>query len=458
MRVVKLTPSARRCSGHAGRLVCTITVNLAAGEYRATFKTYDEAPIGGAIPVGAKLLSTARNVTFKILRDATNQIGLTVAGVPTSVFVCCFPDGNVGTAFGPTSFVVTPKDADGNIIVGTYAAPITLSDSDSSGATTIVTVGNDHPPAGELLSSSDLATISYTGAAIAPVTIYASDGTVTGSGVFAVHPRELVYVSNDLAPLDPLGGSGRGVVLQIQPGCPTGQCVTTVGPNFNTPTGVAVDRSGNLFASTYGGIEQFAPGCVVQSCVTLNTATLYPVTIAVDNSDNIFFTDTYGSVEKLPTGCNNSGCATILGGGFNFPLGLAVDDSGNVFVADEDNNAVKEIPPGCILSAACVTTLGGGFSFPRGVAYGLGNVFVADWNNNAVKEIPSGCATAACVLTLGGGFASPYGVAVDGSGNVFVTDNTALKEIPPGCVAADCVITITTYSWLGAPPGVAIAP
>src|ERR1700676_5406767 len=83
-------------------------------------------------------------------------------------------------------------------------------------------------------------------------------------------------------------------------------------------------------------------------------------------------------------------------------------------------------------------TVGGGFNNPAGVAVdGNGNVFLADTGNNAVKEIPSGCVTSSCVLTLGGGFNRPQGVAVDGSGDVFVadTENNAGKEFQPSCVA-----------------------
>jgi streptogramin lyase len=120
---------------------------------------------------------------------------------------------------------------------------------------------------------------------------------------------------------------------------------------------------------------------------------------------------------------------TTLGSGFNQPYGVAVDGSGNVFVADQGNNAVKEI-----LTAGgytTVNTLGSGFINPVGVAVdGSGNVFVADAGNNAVKEIlaAGGYTT---VRTLGGGFSGPTRVAVDGSGNVFVADNggSAVKEI-----------------------------
>src|SRR5208283_5008482 len=113
------------------------------------------------------------------------------------------------------------------------------------------------------------------------------------------------------------------------------------------------------------------------------------------------------------------------------PHGVAVDRSGDVFVADAGNNAVKEIPLGCV-SAACVTTLGGFDLAPLGIAVdGAGNVYVAD--DNALTEIPPGCVSGACVATLalGVGFSSPRAVAVDGSGNVFVA-GVVVVGAPPG--------------------------
>ncbi len=53
--------------------------------------------------------------------------------------------------------------------------------------------------------------------------------------------------------------------------------------------------------------------------------------------------------------------------------------------------------------------------------------------------------------SLGGGFSLPWGMAVDGNGNVYVTDtgNNLVKEIPAGCTSAQYSSNSCTITTLG---------
>jgi hypothetical protein len=120
----------------------------------------------------------------------------------------------------------------------------------------------------------------------------------------------------------------------------------------------------------------------------------------------------------------------VLGSGFNGPAGVAVDSIGDVFVADQVNNAIKEIVAinGVLSSQSQILTLGSGFNQPQDlVVDSAGNVFVADYGNNKVKEIVAPGFTT--VLTLGGSYSllRPAGVALDSIG----TSSSPTKTPPP---------------------------
>jgi sugar lactone lactonase YvrE len=129
---------------------------------------------------------------------------------------------------------------------------------------------------------------------------------------------------------------------------------------------------------------------------------------------------------------------------FNNPVGLAVDAAGNVYVADTGNQRIRKVTP-----AGVVTTLAGSgtsafadgtgaaasFSIPLGVAVDTaGNVYVGDGGNNRIRKVtPAGAVTTLAGSGTGAfadgsgaaaSFQGPSGIAVDGSGNVYVADQT----------------------------------
>lgn len=209
-----------------------------------------------------------------------------------------------------------------------------------------------------------------------------------------------------------------------------------------------------------------------------NTSAAGPQGVAVDEDGNVFVADTYNNaVKKMPPGCTSASCVTTLPtscstsatGCFHFPFGIAVDSGGNVLVSDYLNQAVKEIPAGCVPSDtnSCVVTLGASSSFgeSQSVAVdGKGNVYVANTSANDLVKTeysPTACASAACVTTVAKGLSSPEGVAVDGKGNIFFaeTSGNTVKEIPAGCVpstANSCILTLGGSFFFPYPMAVAV--
>ena len=204
---------------------------------------------------------------------------------------------------------------------------------------------------------------------------------------------------------------------------------TGTAARFDQPEGVAVDANGNVYVSDTGNntIRKIMPGGTV-------------ITLA-------------GSPGVSGT-ANGTGSAAQ----FNQPEASAADANGNLYVADMGNHTIRKITP-----AGVVTTLAGSpgvsgsangtgsaaqFSYPHGVAVdGSGNVYVTDSGNHTIRKItPAGVVTTLAGSPGGFGsadgtgsaarFANPYGVAVDASGNVYVANssNSTIRKITPAGV------------------------
>ena len=181
--------------------------NVPAGTDVFTVATYDGTYSGGV--QSGRLISSATTGSETIMLGHPNALVITLDGAPASFSISGIPSAASGTAFStPATLTVVAKDVDGNPILGSFTTPVTLADSDASGATAIETSGSDSPPTGKILSSGDVVKLSYTGLAIAPVTITASSaGATNGTASFA--PTHSITTNA------PLNGSTPEVALTM---------------------------------------------------------------------------------------------------------------------------------------------------------------------------------------------------------------------------------------------------
>jgi sugar lactone lactonase YvrE len=146
---------------------------------------------------------------------------------------------------------------------------------------------------------------------------------------------------------------------------------------------------------------------------------------------------------------------TVAGGGtalIQFPASIAVDTSGTFYVADASGNTIQKITPaGVVSTLAGLTDVAGSqdgtgsnarFNQPGGLAVdGSGNVYVTDTGNATIRKITPGgvVSTLAGSATRGNqdgigsaaSFKAPSGIAVDSAGNLYVADtfNATIRKI-----------------------------
>lgn len=244
---------------------------------------------------------------------------------------------------------------------------------------------------------------------LAPPSISYSPSSYTFSAGTAITPATPTNSGGDIAALgQTITFAGTGYA-----GSSNGTGTTA---SFNQPLGMTVDAQGNLYVAEAGSHE-------------IRKVTPSGVVTTLAGSGSAGYADGTGSSAM-----------------FNHPVGLAVDAAGNIYVADEDNNMIRKVTPAGVVTTVAGTggtgsANGAGssatFYYPCGVAVdGSGNLYVADYNNNQIRKISGGV-----VSTLAGSgsagstdgtgmsatFNHPFGVAVDGSGNVYVTDRIGQK-------------------------------
>jgi len=256
-------------------------------------------------------------------------------------------------------------------------------------------------------------------------------------------PAGTNWVVSTVAGLAGVPGSANGTNTQAQ---------------FYLPSGIAIDASNHLFVADTANftIREITPlGTDWLTTTIAGTALAYGFTNGLNGDAQ-----------------------------FNFPYGIAISSAGTLYVADSGNNAIRQITRSG--TGWAVNTIGGfsgqagaadgagslaAFNFPTGLAVdGRGQVYVADQGNNAIRQMTRG-ASNWTVSTLAGQplhpgstdgagtnalFKKPWGISVDAAGNLFVADyaNSTIRKgtVPSGSAPTLQILALSNQvalSWPG---------
>jgi hypothetical protein len=181
---IDLSSASPSCTSQGASSTCIVTIPAPAGEDTFVFQTYDQAPQNGGFS-GAKQLGAA-DVDQTIEADTANTLNVTIGGIVAALELNLAPTSVTPGTAQTVSVSVVALDADGDDIISDdfvnasgNTTSIQLTDSDTSGATTLSQTTLAAPASG--------ITLAYNGASISGPTIMATSGTITASAVLLVH-------------------------------------------------------------------------------------------------------------------------------------------------------------------------------------------------------------------------------------------------------------------------------
>jgi sugar lactone lactonase YvrE len=256
-----------------------------------------------------------------------------------------------------------------------------------------------------------------------------------------------------------LAGIGAGAALTLDPGTQSSLTGTSA---WKTPSAVALDGQSNLYIadSTANTVQVISAAGVAKGSIGSNL--IQPGGIAVDGAGNVLIADTGNNrIVVVPNEggtLNTADQSVVLGTGLSSPTGLWIGPYGGLYVADTGNSRVLRLSTFEGYGLVGQTTIGSGFKKPVGVATDTaGNVYVTDATANVIDEVNLTTGTQTVVLS---NLNAPTALTFDIGGSAyFVNSGTnSVLRVPNvnGALNPNTELALGSLSLLKTPTGVAV--
>jgi hypothetical protein len=447
--------------------------------------------LGNVTTVQTVVANTANQLTATL---NGNLAKIAVANVSSPFVSGAFPAYTiVGQA--PQDFVLTPEDADGNVIISpgtipgltlTSQTPASISESATS-ATNEYTIASHAPgvtvtftAAGTNLAGSPVTT-TFTVTTISA--IYIANHGITGSNGVAGPESVAIYPSTATASSTPVavlaGNNTEMAGIQFPAVDANGTLyLSNQGPLPGTPYG---PTSG--FISIYNGASQNGnspPTSVLRGLAR-------PEGLAIDASDDLWVMLERSIVEYGPSPVGGSAQIASIGApdptasapaptnntGIDSCYGINVDGNGQVYGACSDavlafaKGSVGNVAPTLVIEPEGATSQTFASDSWLSVATDASdNIYMPEANNNlnmvaeyaaGANDTANGSATPG-FLSVGTGYSIPWGIAIDTTGAIYVTNYAAstVEIFSSATVLRTGIPTTTLSTDINNPYGIAV--
>jgi len=259
---------------------------------------------------------------------------------------------------------------------------------------------------------------------------YSSGGLNENYGM-SIDPSGNVWITNQASQGGVNGGQGSVTELSGANGAALSGSYGFTAGGIDYPVAVTPDTNGNIWIANYANstVTLFQhPGSGINAVNVSSGAKMYfPNAIAIDAGHNAWVSNqSIPAVTRISEDTTQVTTYTCC----NAPDGIAVDQSGNVWVSNYGGSSISE------LSNAGTVLLnqetGGGLAGPQGIAIdGAGNIWVANSRTSqgglsefsgANSTVPGTALSPSTGLGADASMKAPYSVAIDGSGNLWVSN------------------------------------